>query len=73
MSVKAANLRQINLHDENNNLNVDVEEKWSRMPRVDPGIVDQTDNGLSVQEDWNPLITEQSDEKDKDNDLNFSY
>ena len=31
-----------------------------------PGIVDQTDNGLSVEEEWNILIIEQSDEEDED-------
>ena len=28
MSAKAAVIRRINSHDENNNLNVDVEEQW---------------------------------------------
>ena len=54
MIEKAAILRQINVYDENNDLNVDVEEQWdlrSCMPCMHPGIVDQTDNGLSVEEE----------------------
>ena len=68
MIEKAAILRQINVYDENNDLNVDVEEQWdlrSCMPCMHPGIVDQTDNGLSVEEEWNILIIEQSDEEDE--------
>ena len=69
MSETAAILRQINVNDVNNDLNIDVEEQWnlrSCKPCMHPGIVDQTDNGLSVEEEWNILIIEQSDEEDED-------
>ena len=69
--MKAAILRQIVLNDENNDLNVNVEEQWdlrSCMPCMHPGIVDQTDNGLTVKEEWNLLMTDQSDEEDEDYD-----
>ena len=69
--MKAAILRQIVLNDENNDLNVNVEGQWDRrscMPCMHPGIVDQTGNGLTVKEEWNLLMTDQSDEEDKDYD-----
>ena len=46
-----------------------IEGQWDLrccMPCMHPGIVDQTDNGLSVEEEWNILIIEQSDEEDED-------
>ena len=68
LSAKAAVVRPINSHDEKNNLNVDVEEQWdlrSCMPCMHPSMVDQGDNGLSVEEEWNLLQTEQFDDGDR--------
>ena len=73
MSAKAAVIRPINSHDENNNLNVDVEEQWdlrSFMPCMHPSMVDQRDNGLSVEEEWNLLRTEQFDDGDRFDSIN---
>ena len=69
MIEKAATLHQINVYDETNDLNVDnVDEQWDLRSCMHPGIVDQTDNGLSVEKEWNILIIEQSDEDDEDSD-----
>ena len=38
------------------------------MPCIYPGVVDQIDNGLSVEEECNLLITEQTDQEDEDYD-----
>ena len=71
MSAKAAVVRPINSQDENNNLNGNVEEQWSLrscMPCMHTGMVDQTDDGLSVEEEWNLLQTEQSDDENEESD-----
>ena len=68
MSAKAAIVRPINSHNENNNLNVKQWDLRSCIPCMHPGMVDQTDNDLSFEEEWNLLQTEQPDEENEESD-----
>ena len=64
MRAKSTDVRPIYSHDEN----LDVQEQWDLRSCMHPGMVDQTDNGLGVEEEWNLLQTERSNDEDEESD-----
>ena len=69
MRAKSTDVRPIYSHDEN----LDVQEQWDLRSCMHPGMVDQTDNGLGVEEEWNLLQTERSNDEDEESDGGYRF